>query len=372
MKHRVGLFVPILIVLFLRPLFPFSHRQTESKTDAAPQKTSSFIIIPIVYYSPETRLAGGVGGLYTFRPKGTEPQDRPSALSFVALYTQNKQFTINMKPEIYLKRETYFLTGNLEISRYPNKFFGIGNDTPDSFEESYAPHQVSLEAAVWKKIIPRHNVYAGLVYNFDHYRFEDFEPSGRLITGDIPGSRGGTTSGLGLLLKWDDRDNVFTPRRGRQFSLSASLYNSLFASDYNYAKILLDLRKFFPMFGSHVLAFQGVLRTTAGNVPVMALPKIGSDSVMRGYYSGRYRDKTMAAVQAEYRFPVWWRFGLVAFGGFGDVAKDFGHLAPSRFKFSAGWGIRFKVNPKEGATLRLDFGYGKGVSGMYLTAGEAF
>ena len=372
MKHRVGLFIPVLTVLFLRPPLSLPAQQAQNKTDPVPQKANSFVVLPLVYYSPETRWAAGVGGIMTFRPKGTEGQDRPSALSFVALYTLNKQFTINAKPEIYLKKGMYFLTGNLEISRYPNKFFGIGNDTPDSFEENYTPHQISLEAAFWKKIVPRHNIYAGLVYNFDHYRFEDFEPSGRLITGDIPGSRGGTTSGLGLLFKWDDRDNVFTPRRGRQFSLSASLYNSLFAGDYNYAKILLDLRQFFPLFSSHVLAVQGIIRTMAGNVPVMALPKIGSDSVMRGYYSGRYRDKTMAAVQAEYRFPVWWRFGLAAFGGFGDVAKDLGHLAPGRFKFSAGWGIRFKIDPKEGATLRLDFGYGKGVSGMYLTAGEAF
>jgi len=372
MKHRVGLFIPILIILFLRPMFSLPARQAESKPDAAPQKTNSLIVLPIVYYSPETRWAGGVGGIYTFRHKGTEPQGRPSALSFIALYTQNKQYTIALKPEIYLKSEAYFLAGNLEITRYPNKFYGIGNDTPDSCEEGYTPYQISIEAAVWKKIVPRHDIYAGLVYNFDHYRFEEFDPAGRLIAGDVPGSRGGTLSGIGLQFKWDDRDNVFTPRRGRQFSLSASLYNSLFAGDYNYAKIQVDLRQFFPLFESHVLAVQGVLRTTAGTVPFIALPKIGSDSVMRGYYSGRYRDKTMAAVQAEYRFPVWWRFGLVAFGGFGDVAKDLGHLTPRRFKFSAGWGIRFKVNPKEGATIRLDFGYGKGVSGMYLTAGEAF
>jgi outer membrane protein assembly factor BamA len=372
MKHRIWLFIPILAVFFLCPPLSLPAQQAQDKTDAVPQKASSFVVLPVVYYSPETRWAGGIGGLCTFRLRGTEPQSRPSALSFIVLYTQNEQFTISAKPEIYLNNEMYFLTGNFEISRYPNKFFGIGNDTPDSFEEGFTPHQVSLEAALWKKIVPRHGIYAGLVYNFDHYSFDEFDPAGRLVTRAIPGSRGGTSSGFGLLFKWDDRDNVFTPSRGRQFSLSASLYNSLFASDFNYAKILLDLRQFFPMFGSHVLAVQGVLRTMAGTVPFIVLPKIGSDSIMRGYYSGRYRDKTMAAVQAEYRFPVWWRFGLVAFGGFGDVAKDLAHLAPGRFKLSGGWGIRFKVNPKEGATLRLDFGFGKGFSGMYLTAGESF
>ena len=351
---------------------PSSPAGQQAGEDGAAGKTGSFVIMPIVYYSPETRWAGGIGGIWTFRPKGTAPRSRPSALSFVAYYTQNKQYMIAAKPEIYLANEAYFIAGNLEISRYPGRFYGIGSETPDSNREDFTPYQVSLEASVWRKVVPRPGLYAGIVYNFDHYRFTAFDPAGRLASGGVPGSGGGTASGLGVQFRWDDRDNVFTPRRGRQFSFSASLYHSLFGSDYHYTKIQLDLRQFFPLFKSHALAVQGIVRTTAGTVPFVALPKIGSDSVMRGYYNGRYRDKTMAAVQAEYRFPVWWRFGLVAFGGFGDVASDLSHLAPGRFKFSGGGGIRFKVDPKEGVVIRLDVGFGKSVSGMYLTAGEAF
>jgi outer membrane translocation and assembly module TamA len=79
----------------------------------------------------------------------------------------------------------------------------------------------------------------------------------------------------------------------------------------------------------------------------------------------------MAAFQAEYRLPLFWKLSLAGFAGAGRVASRLSGLGLSGFKNVAGWGLRFKVTP-EGATLRLDFGYGKGTSGMYFTAGEAF
>ncbi len=93
---------------------------------------------------------------------------------------------------------------------------------------------------------------------------------------------------------------------------------------------------------------------------------------MRGYYSGRYQDKYLLAMQVEYRLPVWRRFGMVAFVGIGDVSKSLETFRLDQIKYSYGFGFRFKIAPKEGTNLRLDFAWGKGTSGFYFTAGEAF
>jgi hypothetical protein len=55
----------------------------------------------------------------------------------------------------------------------------------------------------------------------------------------------------------------------------------------------------------------------------------------------------------------------------GEVADRIGCLSAGRLKYSYGFGLRFRLN-REGAKLRLDFAYGKGTSGIYFTAGEAF
>jgi hypothetical protein len=94
---------------------------------------------------------------------------------------------------------------------------------------------------------------------------------------------------------------------------------------------------------------------------------------MRGYYLGRYRDKNMIAIQAEYRWlPAIWRFGIVGFAGFGDVADKISRFDFGGFEYSYGFGLRFLLNPEQKINLRLDFGFGKGTSGIYFTAGEAF
>jgi hypothetical protein len=41
-------------------------------------------------------------------------------------------------------------------------------------------------------------------------------------------------------------------------------------------------------------------------------------------------------------------------------------------KYAAGVGLRFNLSKNDTTNLRIDYGAGKGVSGLYLTLGEAF
>jgi len=369
MRHRVQI-IFILAIIISSGLAGFLSA-AEEKEEEKPKK-NSFIILPIVYYTPETHWAGGLGGFITVRPEKAKENSRPSSFPFVLIYTQNAQFTVSATPELYFKNESYVCSSRFEFSKFPSKFFGIGNNTPEIAEEGYTPLRTSVEISLSRKLWPDTNFFAGLQYNYDHYKFLKFDPQGALIKDIIPGSRGGTISGFGLLVKWDSRDNVFVTSSGRYFQLLATLNSSLFASDYNFAKFKMDLRSYFPVFKSHVLALQGVFQAESGTTPFMAMPKFGGDTMMRGYYSGRYRDKILAAVQAEYRLPIWSRFGLAGFVGFGDVTDRLNHLKLGDFKYSVGGGLRFKISPREGANVRLDFGFGKGCSGMYFMFNEPF
>lgn len=99
---------------------------------------------------------------------------------------------------------------------------------------------------------------------------------------------------------------------------------------------------------------------------------LGGAELMRGYYEGRYRDKQFIGGQAEYRMPIWWRFGAAAFAGLGDVAPAIQEFRLSSFKPSYGLGLRFMVNPKEKVNIRLDYAWGQQTSGFYLEITEAF
>jgi hemolysin activation/secretion protein len=108
-------------------------------------------------------------------------------------------------------------------------------------------------------------------------------------------------------------------------------------------------------------------------IPLRSLASLGGDNCMRGYYSGRYRDKQQIALQAEWRMPVYGRWGVVAFGSTGDVARKVMGYDFRDMKYAYGGGLRCALNKKEKLNLRLDYGLtSNNNQGFYLQLGEAF
>jgi hypothetical protein len=104
---------------------------------------------------------------------------------------------------------------------------------------------------------------------------------------------------------------------------------------------------------------------------------MGGESLMRGYYLGRYRDQNQLASQLEYRFlplPLGFsnRIGAAVFGGAGTVFNHQEGISGEDFVFSGGAGLRFLLFPKRDIYTRLDVAFTKEGSGFYLFIGEAF
>jgi hypothetical protein len=118
---------------------------------------------------------------------------------------------------------------------------------------------------------------------------------------------------------------------------------------------------------------------------------MGSAFIMRGYYTGRYRDQNFAAGQLEYRLrfvapdvkpthtfeSILSRLGLVFFGGTGSVFSN-ANFTLSNFKPNYGLGLRYFYDKPSGINIRADYGMGEKPTGeprvgnFYLFIGEAF
>jgi len=98
---------------------------------------------------------------------------------------------------------------------------------------------------------------------------------------------------------------------------------------------------------------------------------------MRGYYTGRYRDRTMTAAQAEIRFlplPLGFtdRVGAAAWLAAGTVAPSIAALEPEGVRLTGGAGLRVLTFPRTDIFSRLDLGVSEDGVGVYLYVGEAF
>ena len=362
----------LVITIFFLVLPSISHSDVSREDDGEATKSDkggSLSIIPMFGYTPETELLGGVMGIYTFHLSG---EGRPSNVLLSGTYTQKKQYSVSLAPELYFRGGGYRLQSTgIGLLKSPEAFYGIGNDTADDAEERFTYQATYVRASFQKRTFAQ--VAIGIQYDFEKSRITETEENSLLAGDEVLGSEGGRASGFGILVNWDSRDNVFFTTDGGFYQISSMIYRDVLGSEHEFSEHRLDLRQYISVIPSHTLAFQVIFSSITGEPPFQKLSLLGGQSMMRGYYQGRYRDKNMIAFQMEYRIvPVWWRLGLVGFLGFGDVSDDVANFKLTDFKHSVGFGVRFPIIPEERINLRADFAVGEDTLKFYLNIGEAF
>lgn len=312
--------------------------------------------IPAVVYSPETNLGLGARAIRIFRHQNdTNPLLRPSSLPITFLYTLNNQAIFTTELELWANENKEFINARLELTDYPFKFYGIGNELDATNEEFYSTRYAYFHVNYERQIVK--GLYLGPRFEF---RVDDIykkEVGGILDRDEVAGSDGQRLSGLGLVLNHDTRDNIFQPKGGWYNSASWMSFQNFLGSNFTFNQYALDLRKYFNPYKNQVLAVQSYWSFTTGNPPFQHVSLIGGSDLMRGYFEGRYRDRHAVVHQAEYRLPIYRNFGMVFFGSAGQVSSQPNQFRINRMKYGGGFGFRYKLNP-EGLNIRIDIAFG--------------
>jgi outer membrane protein assembly factor BamA len=361
----------LFLVLMLVPLCLFSQKKEKSQTSKR-RKGERIVLFPVIVKSPEYVWGGGAAGTYFFK-LNKDSVTRTSSIKAVTFATVRKQLVAATEAYVFFPGEHYILNVTTSLSRFPDKFWGLGNETPASNLENYAISQCSFSPRLSRKLFS--DIYAGIGYEFQNVFKFDYDRSGGSLfdSEEILGRNGGKTSAIDLLVSWDSRDHAFSPSRGLYVQYYQGFFSKKLGSDFNFRTFVLDVRKYFRLKADMTLAFQANLMATKGDIPIRNLNNIGSNSFMRGYYEGRYTDKDLVAVQSELRFKVYRRWGLTTFGGLGKVGHRLREIFTAQnVKPSYGVGLRYSLKPKEKLNFRVDTGFGKKSHGTYLNVGEAF
>lgn len=179
------------------------------------------------------------------------------------------------------------------------------------------------------------------------------------------------TSGLGPKLTYDTRDHEMSPSSGMLVELRTNFAREDFGSDFNYDTYELG-GNYYRRAGPGVLGLRGYVCKVSDRTPLFDLCLYGAGSDLRGYEAGRYRDRAMAAAQAEYRFPLAGRFGAVVFGGTGKVARSFDEMGKEPDLPSIGVGLRWLAAQTARVNLSVDLARGRDDTGLYVYVKESF
>lgn len=358
----------------IRPLllclcFLLASAQGACAENAASAGSSEWIFIPFPIYTPETGAAMTLCAIGTFRG----PQQSAASSFLIALaYSEKEQLSLEFNPSISFG-STVRTSARVAFEDWPDEFFGLGNDTRRGDREHFASRNTVARIELQHSL--GNDFWMGPIIDWKRYRIRDTEEGGLLETHLPDGIDGGTLAGLGIAVSHDTRDDTFFPFAGHFIQINAVRYTQQLGSDYSFARTTLDSRQYIAVGGRHVLALHQYASINRGTVPFQELSMLGDSSpaLMRGYYSGRFRDRDMAVLQAEYRAPLppgpW---ALAFFAGTGAVGRNLGELASEDLKWSGGAGLRYRASRTEAVNLRLDLARAEDSSGIYFNVFEAF
>ncbi|MFW5761256.1 MAG: BamA/TamA family outer membrane protein [Cyclobacteriaceae bacterium] len=340
-------------------------------TDTLPAEQPRFITYPTIAYSPETSWEIGLSSLYLYYAK-RDTLNRLSEINAFTFITLESQYGIWLDHALYTDQDEWFFLGRLRWQSFPLLYYGIGPNSPADPLAIVDANYLLLKERVLRKVYKSY--YLGLEMDWQRLSNTSFNWEGDAA--ELPlGAAGTNNFGIGLGLVHDDRHNVLNVRKGWFAEIAYLRYGLFGRNQLQFDNFLVDSRWYLPVKKNQVLAMQVFGQSLRGDVPFNQLALMGGESLMRGYYLGRYRDKNLMAGQVEYRwlpFSFSQRFGGAAFFSLGTVAPTISALSLNKLEPAGGAGIRFLLFKSKDIFTRLDVAFTREGPGYYFFIGEAF
>jgi hypothetical protein len=341
---------------------------------------SHFTFIPGAEYSLGTGLAASVNASLQL-PKVKGALNKSTIFSELK-YSQNKQIIAQFATNLWSKNGEYNINTNWSYLKYPQKDYGLGNQSQlglfDNLDYSY----LKLYQSVLKRIAP--NLYIGPgIYMDYHWNINDTTKLNKPINGykQYGFTNNSNSTGIILNLLYDTRVSNVSP------VANSSYVNLVFRdnltslkSDHQWQSIILDFRKYlaFPYGSKNILAFWSYNQVTLqGKPPYLDLPNTASDiysNFGRGYVQSRFRGDKILYAESEYRFGITENgfLGGVVFANVQSLSAQPGQPIQGILP-GYGAGLRVKFNKHSNTSVAFDYAFGQGGSrGLFMNLGEVF
>lgn len=334
-----------------------------------------FLIYPTLAYAPETSWEIGLSSLYVYYAK-KDTTNRLSEINGFTFFTLENQYGIWFDHALYSDKSRWFILGRLRFQSFPLLYHGIGPESPAEYLARVDANQIQVKERLLRRVM--HNFYVGIEMDYQLLGSVQFHNETNAPPFEKPlGYEGSSNLGFGVGVIYDNRHNVLNVREGLFSELAYLRYSGLWGSDYSFSSVVTDNRMYRTIGKNNVLAAQLLGQFNFGDVPFNQMALLGGESMMRGYYMGRFRDKNQLAVQVEYRFlplPLGFtkKIGAAVFAGTGTVFPNLKSMNMNDLVVSGGFGLRYLLFPKKDIFTRLDIAFTKEGPGFYIFIGEAF
>lgn len=358
-----------LLLLIFTPFAPKAQPNLVKRIDSLLQTGISFLPIPIIYNSPETSWGAGLSSGYYFKlGNGSE---RNSNVQLQGVYTLRRQLITRLSGDVFGPQEGWYAYGYLSFRNYTDRFYGIG---PQSALKNRLDFSFSSWEAwgAWLWCIQGSHFLGPVIRHQHLYNVIPVEAL-PWQTLSLEGGQGYTTTGFGLEYRFDSRNNVQSAQNGWFISSILRQHPSIYANSQAFSQVRIDVRSYLPFSPHWVWANRIMIEQFTGNPPFRELAMAGGSEFARGFFEGRFRDKSLAGLDSEIRWQTHRYLAFNLFGSIFGVNNNFDKFYGGQFHGALGMGLRLFVNPEERIALRLDIARNsEGQYGFYIDLNEAF
>lgn len=338
------------------------------------KKDVDLLFAPVPFSTPTTGagIAGGVVAFYN-------PNDSPNQwmTGGGVVWTTRGSKGIAAFHKMSSGTDGFRLTASTSYLHQFTKFYGIGAADGDRGDAlMLRDKQFNIKATATRRVFP--HGYLGVRYQLGTHDAaphvdEDSDDPPSLTPPPPQDQMDSTLSVVGPVFQYDTTDSHTQPTKGVQFLAVWTFGFDTLGSTFKHNKLNMEGSAYFRTDDSTVVAASAMVCSANGDVPYYNLCLYGAGADLRGYVTGRYRDRASWAIQGEVRHQFTRRWGGVAFMGVGGISTSFGDLlTDSNFLPASGLGVRYLPFKDNDVHLRLDVAVGKNDHGVYLGIGEAF
>lgn len=318
------------------------------------------------HYSSDSKFGIGLlaAGLYSTNPEDTLLQ--PSNVSLFADLTTAAHFKVGIRGEHIAPQDLYRLDYEIDFESIETKFWGIGYSqcSNDDNESKFRYLASSANVKLTRQIV--NNIYVGPMVTFNYI-------NARRVNNPVlwEGLDRRTFSwGIGATFRYDTRDNSTETEKGVLAEIAQTFDGRWMGNRHGFSVNEITAAWYGKLWRGAVLATRLHSRVTWGDTPWGMMSYIGGSYNMRGYFEGRYRDKSEIDMCVELRQHVWRRNGIVVWGGAATIFPRFKDI--NLHQILPNWGVGYRWEFKQRMNVRVDLGFGKGQCGFIFNINEAF
>ena len=333
------------------------------------ERKGGFLLVPIIITEPAVGNGGGAGALFFREPAQSDASKErgeklpPNLYGVAAFRTSNGSKGGGVGGSFHFDDDRWRYLGGL-VKTSVNLDFYLADPLGGTRKIGYNLDGIASLQEGALRIANETYLSARWVY-LDIESSLDRASDAAFFT---PKQRAERSSGLGLGIERDTRDNTLSPTDGTLIKANATVYAPPIGSDNRFETYRAHAFGYFPFASRWTIAARADVRAARGDTPFYQLPSID----LRGIAYGRFQNENVGMLEAELRFKAASRWTLLAFGGAGRDWGRHASFSDATSETTRGVGFRYTIARSLGLDVGIDWARGPDDNAYYLQVGTAW